>query len=101
MRVAQNLYEQGYITYMRTDSVHLSDQAIAAARSCVEQLYGKQYLSPQPRQYTTKSKGAQEAHEAIRPAGSSFRTPQETGLGGREFAVYDLIWKRTVASPNG
>jgi len=97
MRVAQNLYEQGYITYMRTDSVHLSDQAIAAARSCVEKLYGKQYLSPQPRQYTTKSKGAQEAHEAIRPAGSSFRTPQETGLGGRELALYDLIWKRTVA----
>ncbi|MCC5647391.1 type I DNA topoisomerase [Nostoc sp. CHAB 5824] len=97
MRVAQNLYEQGYITYMRTDSVHLSDQAIAAARSCVEKLYGQQYLSPQPRQYTTKSKGAQEAHEAIRPAGSTFRTPQETGLGGRELAVYDLIWKRTVA----
>ena len=97
MRVAQNLYEQGYITYMRTDSVHLSDQAIAAARSCVEKLYGQQYLSSQPRQYTTKSKGAQEAHEAIRPAGSSFRTPQETGLGGRELAVYDLIWKRTVA----
>jgi DNA topoisomerase-1 len=97
MRVAQNLYEQGYITYMRTDSVHLSDQAITAARACVEQKYGKEYLSPQPRQYTTKSKGAQEAHEAIRPAGSSFRTPQETGLGGREFAVYDLIWKRTVA----
>ena len=97
MRVAQNLYEQGYITYMRTDSVHLSDQAIAAARSCVEKLYGQQYLSPQPRQYTTKSKGAQEAHEAIRPAGSSFRTPQETALGGRELALYDLIWKRTVA----
>jgi len=97
MRIAQNLYEQGYITYMRTDSVHLSDQAIAAARSCVEHLYGKQYLSPQPRQYTTKSKGAQEAHEAIRPAGSTFRTPQETGLGGRELAVYDLIWKRTVS----
>ncbi|MBD2616076.1 MAG: type I DNA topoisomerase [Nostoc sp. ZfuVER08] len=97
MRIAQNLYEQGYITYMRTDSVHLSDQAIAAARSCVEKLYGQQYLSPQPRQYTTKSKGAQEAHEAIRPAGSTFRTPQETGLGGRELAVYDLIWKRTVA----
>lgn len=98
MRIAQNLYEQGYITYMRTDSVHLSDQAITAARSCVEQLYGKNYLSPQPRQYTTKSKGAQEAHEAIRPAGSTFRTPQETGLSGRELAVYDLIWKRTVAS---
>lgn len=97
MRVAQNLYEQGYITYMRTDSVHLSDQAIAAARSSVEKLYGQQYLSSQPRQYTTKSKGAQEAHEAIRPAGSTFRTPQETALGGRELAIYDLIWKRTVA----
>ncbi len=97
MRIAQSLYEQGYITYMRTDSVHLSEQAIAAARSCVEQRYGKQYLSPQPRQYTTKSKGAQEAHEAIRPAGSTFRTPQETGLSGRELQVYDLIWKRTVA----
>ncbi|MEM7554870.1 MAG: type I DNA topoisomerase [Cyanobacteria bacterium P01_A01_bin.84] len=97
MRTAQSLYEQGYITYMRTDSVHLSEQAIAAARSCVEQLYGKEYLSPKARQYTTKSKGAQEAHEAIRPAGSSFRTPQETGLGGRELQLYDLIWKRTVA----
>jgi DNA topoisomerase I len=97
MRIAQSLYENGYITYMRTDSVHLSDQAIEAARDCVEKLYGKDYLSPKPRQYTTKAKGAQEAHEAIRPAGSTFRTPQETGLGGREFQVYDLIWKRTVA----
>jgi DNA topoisomerase-1 len=97
MRTAQSLYEQGYITYMRTDSVHLSEQAIAAARSCVEQKYGKQYLSPQPRQYATKSKGAQEAHEAIRPAGSTFRTPKETGLSGRDLALYDLIWKRTVA----
>lgn len=98
MRIAQNLYEQGYITYMRTDSVNLSEQAIAAARSCVEQKYGKPYLSPEPRRYTTKSKGAQEAHEAIRPAGSTFRTPQETGLSGREFDLYDLIWKRTVAT---
>jgi DNA topoisomerase-1 len=98
MRTAQSLYEQGYITYMRTDSVHLSEQAIAAARSCVEQMYGKQYLSPKPRQYTTKSKGAQEAHEAIRPAGSTFRTPQDTGLGGRELQLYELIWKRTVAT---
>jgi len=98
MRVAQNLYENGYITYMRTDSVHLSDQAIAAARECVEEMYGKNYLSPQPRQYATKSKGAQEAHEAIRPAGSRFRTPKETGLSGRELSLYDLIWKRTVAS---
>jgi DNA topoisomerase-1 len=98
MRIAQNLYEQGYITYMRTDSVHLSEQAIAAARNCVEQKYGKRYLSPKPRQYTTKSKGAQEAHEAIRPAGQTFRTPKETGLSGKELALYDLIWKRTVAS---
>lgn len=98
MRIAQSLYEQGYITYMRTDSVNLSEQAIVAARSCVEQKYGKEYLSPEPRRYSTKSKGAQEAHEAIRPAGSSFRTPQETGLSGREFDLYDLIWKRTVAT---
>lgn len=98
MRVAQSLYEQGYITYMRTDSVHLSQQAIAAARNCVEQKYGKEYLSPKSRQYATKSKSAQEAHEAIRPAGQSFRTPQETGLSGRELSLYDLIWKRTVAT---
>jgi DNA topoisomerase I len=98
MRTAQALYEQGYITYMRTDSVHLSQQAITAARTCVEQMYGANYLSPQPRQYATKSKGAQEAHEAIRPAGETFRTPQQTGLSGRELQVYDLIWKRTVAS---
>ncbi|MEQ8958781.1 MAG: type I DNA topoisomerase, partial [Coleofasciculus sp. C2-GNP5-27] len=98
MRTAQNLYEQGYITYMRTDSVHLSDQAIAAARSCVEQMYGKQYLSPKPRQYSTKSKAAQEAHEAIRPAGNTFRTPRDTGLSGRELQLYELIWKRTVAT---
>ena len=97
MRIAQSLYEQGFITYMRTDSVHLSDEAIAAARSCVEKMYGLEYLSPKPRQYTTKSKGAQEAHEAIRPAGKTFRTPQETGLKAQEFALYDLIWKRTVA----
>ena len=98
MRVAQALYEQGYITYMRTDSVHLSQQAIAAARQCVTTMYGSNFLSKEPRQYVTKSKGAQEAHEAIRPAGETFRTPQETGLSGRELALYDLIWKRTVAS---
>lgn len=98
MRVAQALYEQGYITYMRTDSVHLSQQAIAAARQCVTKMYGSNFLSKEPRQYVTKSKGAQEAHEAIRPAGETFRTPQETGLSGRELALYDLIWKRTVAS---
>ncbi|MEG3905342.1 type I DNA topoisomerase [Microcoleus sp. B4-C5] len=98
MRIAQSLYERGFITYMRTDSVHLSEQAIEAARSCVQELYGSEYLSPQPRKYTTKSKGAQEAHEAIRPAGSTFRTPQQTGLDGIDFRLYDLIWKRTVAS---
>ncbi len=98
MKIAQSLYENGYITYMRTDSVHLSAQALTAARSCVEEMYGKEYLSPKPRQYATKSKGAQEAHEAIRPAGSSFRTPQQTPLSGRELQLYDLIWKRTVAS---
>jgi DNA topoisomerase-1 len=98
MKIAQNLYENGYITYMRTDSVHLSEQAIAAARSCVEQMYGTEYLSPKPKQYATKSKGAQEAHEAIRPAGSVFRIPRETPLSGLELSLYDLIWKRTVAS---
>ena len=98
MRIAQRLYEQGYITYMRTDSVHLSEQAIAAARSCVEKMYGKKYLSPSPRKYKNKNKGAQEAHEAIRPAGNTFRTPKQTGLIGRELSLYDLIWKRTVAS---
>ncbi|HEY9770197.1 MAG TPA: type I DNA topoisomerase [Coleofasciculaceae cyanobacterium] len=97
MGVAQKLYEKGFITYMRTDSVHLSKQAIAAARNCVEQMYGKDYLSPKSRQYSTSSKGAQEAHEAIRPAGESFRTPKETKLKDREFKLYDLIWKRTVA----
>lgn len=98
MRVAQSLYEKGFITYMRTDSVNLSQQAIAAARGCVEDLYGKNYLSPEPRQYKTKSKGAQEAHEAIRPAGQTFRTPKETGLQGAESKLYELIWKRTVAT---
>jgi DNA topoisomerase-1 len=98
MRTAQKLYEEGYITYMRTDSVHLSQQAIAAARDCVEALYGRDYLSPKPRQYSTQSKGAQEAHEAIRPAGSHFRTPADTPLTGPELALYDLIWKRTVAT---
>lgn len=97
MSIAQKLYEQGYITYMRTDSVHLSDEAIAAARNCVAQMYGKEYLSPKARQYSTKSKSAQEAHEAIRPAGQTFRTPQETGLSDKQFKLYDLIWKRTVA----
>ena len=98
MRVAQNLYENGYITYMRTDSVHLSNQALTAARECVDRLYGKTYLPPKPRAYTAKNVHVQEAHEAIRPAGSHFRTPDETKLTGREYDVYELIWKRTVAS---
>ena len=98
MRTAQALYERGFITYMRTDSVNLSEQAIKAARSCVGELYGQDYLSPAPRQFTTKSRNAQEAHEAIRPAGEVFRTPAETGLEGRDLALYELIWKRTVAS---
>lgn len=75
MRCAQGLYERGYITYMRTDSVHLSDQAITAARSCVESRAGTEYLSKGPRQFSTKSRNAQEAHEAIRPSGESFRAP--------------------------
>ncbi|MCP9890384.1 type I DNA topoisomerase [Cyanobium sp. Aljojuca 7D2] len=98
MRTAQGLYERGFITYMRTDSVHLSDQAINAARSCVGAKYGKDYLSPSPRQFSTKARNAQEAHEAIRPAGESFRTPNETGLKDKDLALYELIWKRTVAS---
>jgi DNA topoisomerase-1 len=98
MRTAQALYERGFITYMRTDSVHLSEQAIRAARQCVETKYGKEYLSPAPRQFSTKARNAQEAHEAIRPAGEAFRTPADTGLDGRDLALYELIWKRTVAS---
>lgn len=98
MRTAQGLYERGFITYMRTDSVHLSDQAINAARSCVQQKYGSDYLSPAPRQFSTKARNAQEAHEAIRPSGESFRDPAATGLDGRDLALYELIWKRTVAS---
>ncbi len=98
MRCAQGLYERGFITYMRTDSVHLSDQAIRAARSCVESRYGSEYLSKTVRQFTNKSRNAQEAHEAIRPAGESFRTPIETALEGRDLALYELVWKRTVAS---
>lgn len=98
MRVAQSLYEKGYITYMRTDSVHLSDEAINAARRRVTELYGKEYLHEKPRRYKTKSKGAQEAHEAIRPAGSQMRPVDSLPLEGRERRLYDLIWKRTVAT---
>jgi len=98
MRTAQTLYEEGLITYMRTDSPNLSQEAIRAARAMVEELYGKEYLSPEPRQYTSKSKGAQEAHEAIRPAGSEFVHPKASGLSGKELALYELIWKRTMAT---
>ena len=98
MRIAQRLYEEGCITYMRTDSVHLSEQAITAARARIRKLYGESYLSPGPRQFTTSSKGAQEAHEAIRPAGTEMKTVEELHLTGREAALYELIWKRTVAS---
>ncbi len=98
MRCAQGLYERGFITYMRTDSVHLSEQAINASRECVESKYGSEYLNKTPRNFNTKSRNAQEAHEAIRPAGEQFRTPQETSLKGRDLALYELIWKRTVAS---
>ncbi|MGP3772872.1 type I DNA topoisomerase [Streptomyces sp. SDT5-1] len=98
MQVAQKLYENGFITYMRTDSTTLSDTAVAAARSQVTQLYGSDYLPDKPRTYAGKVKNAQEAHEAIRPSGDRFRTPAETGLTGDQFKLYELIWKRTVAS---
>ncbi|MGV2384315.1 MAG UNVERIFIED_CONTAM: type I DNA topoisomerase [Thermobifida fusca] len=98
MQVAQRLYENGYITYMRTDSTTLSESAIAAARAQVARLYGDNYLPDKPRTYTSKVKNAQEAHEAIRPAGDTFRTPAETGLSGVELRLYELIWKRTIAS---
>jgi len=98
MQVAQKLYENGYITYMRTDSTNLSQQAIEAARNAVVSIYGKDYLFHTVRSYNKKAKGAQEAHEAIRPAGNQFKTPQETGLSGKEFKLYDLIWKRTMAT---
>ena len=98
MRVAQSLYENGYITYMRTDSVHLSDEAVNAARRRVQERYGEQFLTPKPRRYKTKSKGAQEAHEAIRPAGSAMRPVDTLPLSGDEATLYDMIWKRTVAT---
>ena len=100
MRVAQGLYENGFITYMRTDSTVLSGQAVAAARSQVAELYGAEYVPERPRVYSSKSKGAQEAHEAIRPAGDHFRTPAQVSgeLTGAQFRLYELIWKRTVAS---
>jgi DNA topoisomerase-1 len=100
MRTAQRLYENGYITYMRTDSVNLSESAIAAARTQIRELYGAVAVPPEPRRYTGKVKNAQEAHEAIRPAGDTFRTPGEVAkeLSPEEFRLYELIWRRTIAS---
>jgi DNA topoisomerase-1 len=100
MSTAQRLYENGYITYMRTDSTSLSDSAVAEARTQITKLYGKEYLSPKPRVYTSKVKGAQEAHEAIRPAGDTFLTPEQIAgkVGPDEASLYGLIWKRTIAS---
>jgi DNA topoisomerase-1 len=98
MSVAQRLYENGHITYMRTDSVTLSETAITAARAQARELYGAEYVPDAPRIYTSKVKSAQEAHEAIRPAGETFVTPARTGLTGDELRLYELVWKRTVAS---
>jgi DNA topoisomerase I len=98
MSVAQELYEAGFITYMRTDSTTLSGAALAAARQQVRQLFGVDYLPDQPRTYTSKVKNAQEAHEAIRPAGETFLTPAETRLTGDQFRLYELIWMRTISS---
>jgi len=97
MRVAQKLYEEGFITYMRTDSPSLSAEALAGARQTIAETFGAEYLPAQSRQYSAKSGSAQEAHEAIRPA-LPFRSPDATGLSGRERALYELIWKRTLAS---
>ncbi len=98
MRVAQSLYENGYITYMRTDSVHLSNEALTAARDAIRRRYGEAYLTESPRRYRQRAKAAQEAHEAIRPAGTEMRTADEHGLRGVEARLYDLVWKRTVAT---
>ncbi|TDD79040.1 type I DNA topoisomerase [Actinomadura darangshiensis] len=98
MSVAQKLYENGFITYMRTDSITLSETAITAARRQAASLFGGEYVPDKPRVYASKVKNAQEAHEAIRPAGETFRTPAETGLKGDQFRLYELIWKRTIAS---
>jgi DNA topoisomerase-1 len=98
MSVAQKLYEKGFITYMRTDSTRLSGQAIDAARDGIVQMYGEDYLFERVRNYNKKGKSAQEAHEAIRPSGSKFIIPEKSGLRDREFKLYDLIWKRTIAT---
>jgi len=98
MKIAQSLYEQGFITYMRTDSPTLSLEGLNAAREAVLSLYGKDFVPEQPRQYAAKSSNAQEAHEAIRPSGEHFQHPSDTGLSGKELSLYTLIWKRTLAS---
>ncbi|MCZ6758197.1 MAG: type I DNA topoisomerase [Bacteroidetes bacterium] len=98
MRTAQRLYEQGFITYMRTDSTSLSSEAIRASRNAIESRYGSEYLSASPRSFTSKVRNAQEAHEAIRPSGSQMKTVDDLGLFGDEGNLYELIWKRTVAS---
>ena len=98
MRIAQSLYENGYITYMRTDSINLSSEAVVAARSAIERRYGAHFLFPEQRRFKQGSRNAQEAHEAIRPAGTEMKTAEEHRLQGREAALYDLIWKRTVAT---
>ncbi len=100
MRVAQGLYERGYITYMRTDSTTLSDTALTAARAQIGELFGREYLLDAPRSYTKKAKNAQEAHEAIRPAGEQWRTPAQLQgeLRGDDLRLYELIWQRTLAS---
>ncbi len=100
MSVAQRLYENGYITYMRTDSTTLSEAAVGAARGEIERLYGSEYLPAKPRTYASKVKNAQEAHEAIRPAGETWKTPQQVAkeVGSDEAQLYELIWKRTIAS---
>ena len=98
MQVAQRLYENGHITYMRTDSITLSQTALNAARAQARHLYGAEYVPDAPRIYDSKVKSAQEAHEAVRPAGDQFKTPAQSGLSGDELRLYDLIWKRTVAS---
>ncbi|MGI9039162.1 MAG: type I DNA topoisomerase [Gemmatimonadota bacterium] len=98
MRVAQRLYEAGHITYLRTDSTQLSDRAVAAVRKDIESRYGGEYLSPKPRSHATQTKGAQLAHEGIRPSGTEMKTAKQLGLRGRDAALYDLIWSRTMAS---
>lgn len=101
MQIAQRLYQEGFITYMRTDSTHLSDEALQGARAAAAQEFGAQHVAAAPRQYASKSKSAQEAHEAIRPAGEQFQHPDRSGLSGKDREVYRLIWARTLASQMG